>query len=166
MAHHGLHLQRLGVEKSTARQVYLLHMGELAACPTRLGLPSRRFACLLAADFAVPTGEALRAAEGRLVDAGCVCFGVWGRDCDRAHECMDELIAARECESGEALPIVTTCHGEEMLEDAVAAMLVGAAPDPLFDDDCRAVVLAVVGGPERVSAVRRSAAAVLALPAR
>lgn len=166
MAHHGLHLQRLGVEQTTHRQVYLLHMGELAACPTRLALPSRRFACLLAADFAVPSGEALRAFEARLVDAGCVCFGAWGRDCDRAHECMDELIAAREFETGIALPIVNTCHGEEMLEDAVAAMLVASSPDPLFDADCRAVVLAVVGGPDRVAAVRRGARAVLAQSAR
>jgi hypothetical protein len=157
MGFHRLHLQRLGEESVSGRATYLLHIGELAKCPAGLALASPRFLCLLAADFARPGAEEIKAFAARLIDAGCVYFAVWGHDCARAHELVDELIAQREAESGSALPIACLCQLEETLEEAVAAVMLSARPDSLYAAECRSVVLAVVGGPARLSQVRRIA---------
>jgi hypothetical protein len=63
-------------------------------------------------------GDAVSRVAAGVLDAGIVVISVWGQDCERGHDIFDdEYVGDGTVER--ALPLITTWHADETLEDAV-----------------------------------------------
>src|SRR5689334_281425 len=90
----------------------LLHLEDISALPPVLGLSSSHFTAFLAADFTNLESTAIAALGEKLLSIGCVYFCIWGPDCERAHDIIDEVCF-------DAKPtIMTTWHSKETLDQA------------------------------------------------
>lgn len=82
------------------------------------------------------SNEKLLEGAEQLLRKGAVYVCAWGPDCERVHDCFDEIIASKALESSDKV-IMTTWHSKEGLEDALWFFLNVAYPDDAFKPDCR-----------------------------
>lgn len=96
-----------------------LHLPSLAAWPEPPPLTSKRFQLFLAMDARRIDDGVLLAFARMIVKQGLALASVWGPDCERVHDRIDDaVIEARPEEDPESV-ILTTGHDRETLEEAL-----------------------------------------------
>jgi hypothetical protein len=148
-------IERLGKDETWERDLFTVQLNRIGELPDNLGLPSRYFACLLAWDASEVSADEIRSVGQKLVDQGAAYFCLWGPDCERVHDLIDEVEAARE----EANPddqsvIMTSWHHDEPLSEAIWFVLRCALPDDPYIDDCKSTLAISIGSSEWATEIR------------
>ncbi len=81
------------------------------------------FACLLIWDAAGIPPETVGRVADALLDAGGVAFDVWGTDCERVHDVLDESAAERDPDPTVESVVLTSWHEHEPLAEAIFSFL-------------------------------------------
>jgi hypothetical protein len=86
----------LGREDVHERELFMIEIDRIDQLPADLHLPCRYFACLLAWDATEVSADTIRSVGQKLIGQGAAHFCLWGPDCERVHDLIDELEARRE----------------------------------------------------------------------
>jgi hypothetical protein len=130
------------------RELFLLSVDELSEI---FPLPEREnstFALLLAMNGKENVVGDLGNVPEQLLKEGLVYLCAWGEDCERIHDIFDEVAVQIEIESNQEMPIMTTWHNKESLDEALWFLLYCAIPDDLYYDTCKTVYVVSVGNNE------------------
>jgi len=130
------------------RQICYLNVAEFRTLPSKYDLPSVNFVLFLACDAAgLPVDEIYDWAY-EIINNGLSYVCLWGEDCERVHDIIDEAIVMREIESGIELPLImTTWHTNDTLDEALWFALYNTLDDDFPDSNV--VLVANVGDGER-----------------
>jgi hypothetical protein len=109
--------------------------------PTSTALPSNRFRLFVAADITDVSVDAITEFASAALSRGMVYLCAWGRDCERFHDVVDEVVV--EDELGERRfvgptandAVMTTWHENETLEEALDFFTTLAVPTDGFAAD-------------------------------
>ena len=150
-----MEIKRLGRQKAWERDLFLLELNDIGEVPGNLRFLSRYFVCLLAWDAREASADEIRSVGQNLIDQGAAYFCLWGADCERVHDLIDEVEALRE----EANPddqsvIMTSWHRDEPLSEAIWFVLHCALPDDPYIDDCKATLAVSIGSSEWAAQIR------------
>ncbi len=116
--------------------------------PTTLGLPAKRFRLFVAANVKDTSTDVLSDFASAALSNGMVYFCAWGRDCERFHDIVDEVVVEDDLDerrfSGPTASdvVMTTWHEDENLEEALDFFVTCAVPTDGFaaDSDFRLVI--------------------------
>lgn len=121
--------QLVGNEVATERQIWLLKLDGLQFGFGWDDLQGQKFACLLAVDARSVPSDELSAFCSHLIGLGCAYFCVWGPDCERVHDIMDEEVIGDDPPTTDIGCLMTTWHAKESLAEAVEFFLTCTVPD-------------------------------------
>jgi hypothetical protein len=102
--------------------------------PTSVNLPTNRFRLFVAADVSEVSANALADFARAALCSGMVYFCAWGRDCEKFHDIVDEVIAhdyagERKFAGPTAMDtVMTTWHENETREEALDFFTASAIP--------------------------------------
>jgi len=117
----------------------ILNLPDFQSFPTLFGLSVPHFVVFLAADFTGVEPVTIADLGARLVRHGCVYFCIWGQDCERAHDIIDESCIAIE-------PVImTTWHSDESLDQALWLFAFNAYPDETYMNAATGKVAICIG---------------------
>jgi len=117
-------------------------------------LPTKYFVCLLAADFSNVSVTRISDVALTLVSVGCCYFLCWGPGCERAHDIIDETLAAANLDVIDDSVIMTTWHDDETLDEALFFLLTCAMPDDKYFEMTGASVAVSVGNEKVLAQIR------------
>ena len=110
-------LRHLGTSPDSGWDVYFLGVQTPVALPSALSVPSEHFVCLLSWNAQRVPVETISAVAERLLGLGCVYICCRGRDCERVHDVIDEVLVGDGNANVAWLDVMTTWHDNEALED-------------------------------------------------
>ena len=123
----------MAVEKRFA----VIQLAELK-WPTSLQLSSRRFRLFVAADISDTSIDAVSEFASSALSRGIVYFCAWGRDCERFHDVVDDIVLKDTLNDRRFVgptandTVMTTWHEHETLEELSISFLGSAAPTDGF----------------------------------
>lgn len=82
-----------------------------------------------------------------MVNRGTVYICAWGAECERFDTIFDLVAVNLEIEEGRDLPLMTTWHNDESLDEALWFALNVAYPDEKYADSCGSVLAVSVANP-------------------
>lgn len=94
---------------------------------------STNYCLFLAIDATTIPDEIIRSAAKSLIERGLAYFCVWGPDCERVHDLLDQ---ERIREEPEGQCVITTWHAKESLPDALWFFANAVEPDEGFIANC------------------------------
>jgi hypothetical protein len=121
--------QFVGYDATTGRQIWMLTLDALQPAFAWDELHGQKFACLCAMDARSMSSDALSAFCSHLIRLGCAYFCVWGPDCERVHDIMDEEVVGDKPPATDIGCLMTTWHATEPLAEAVDFFLTCTTPD-------------------------------------
>jgi hypothetical protein len=132
-----------------AKQFAVIQLPELR-WPSSLPLSSRRFRLFVAADISDVSVDAVSDFASAALSKGMVYFCAWGRDCERFHDIVDEVIVKDDLGERKFVgptasdTVMTTWHDHESLEEALDFFATCAIPtDGLTVDSAFRLVICV-----------------------
>ena len=105
-------------DESVGHQLVLIEADAVSDLADWPALPSQHFLCFVVWD-APSDIEPVMSLARTLLDEGAVFVSTFGRDCERVHDAIDEVIVTTERERGDDDAIMTTWHASESLEEAI-----------------------------------------------
>ena len=148
-------VERLGREEVWERDLFMLELKDISELPDNLRFPSRYFACLLAWDATGASADEIRSVGQKLIEQGAAYFVLWGADCERVHDLIDEVEAVREqANPDDQSVIMTSWHHNEPLSEAIWFVLHCALPDDPYIEDCKITIAISVGFSEWAAQIR------------
>jgi hypothetical protein len=138
-------------------------VAELASLdwPSTFRVPSKRFRLFVASDSTLIATETMAQFAHSALRAGMVYFSVWGPDCERFHDAVDDVIVADQIGGrlfigpNEADTIMTTWHESETLDEACDFFVNVALPTAGFEADSYYWVALCLNNPEWSATIRR-----------
>jgi low affinity Fe/Cu permease len=135
------------------KQFAVIQLPELK-WPTSNPLPAGRFRLFVAADISDVSVHAISEFASAALSQGMVYFSAWGRDCERLHDIIDEVIV--EDEIGEHRfvgptandVVMTTWHEDETLEEALDFFTTSAIPTNGFAVNSSFRLVICIGNPD------------------
>jgi len=146
-------LESFGQDLVSDRSLYLLELDASADLPPILSFHGRHFVCLLAWDATRVEDSVVADLARRLLEAGGAYFCVFGRDCERVHDIIDQVAVPL---SPKDSVVMTTWHGDESLGEALFYFLRVTWPDERYEATTRAGIAIVVGQPDWAAEVRKA----------
>jgi len=137
--------EKLCVDELTGRDLYFLKMEGPGELSKDIKLPGPYFICLIVWDAKSANVETISEFVKVLLDKGACYICVWGRDCERVHDTIDELCEFRDQTHEPDMAIMTTWHDHESLDDTIWFFLTVTLPDENYIDDCRSSLAITVG---------------------
>jgi hypothetical protein len=135
------------------RQLFLVKAPDLEL-RLDLRVASRHFVCFLACDASGIADSVISAAARNLLEAGAVYFCVWGPECERVHDLIDQVVREQLPDEDDQTVIMTTWHERESLDDALWFSVFTASAADAYADSCRALVAIVVANGNWTSHVK------------
>jgi hypothetical protein len=129
--------------------------------PASLKLPSKRFRLFVAADISELSPGAVADFALDALCSGMVYFCAWGRDCEKFHDIVDEVIAKDDtAERRFAGPtaadvVMTTWHENVNLEEALDFFATCTVPTDGFTPDSSFRLAICVGNPAWAATAKR-----------
>jgi hypothetical protein len=123
------------------------------ALPSALSVPSEHFVCLLSWNAQRVPVETISAVAERLLGLGCVYFCCRGRDCERVHDVIDEVLVGDGNANVAWLDVMTTWHDNEALEDTIDFFLESACPTDRYLSKCTSAVALTIGSEYEVTCI-------------
>ena len=77
-------------------------------------------------------------------DQGAVYLCVWGPDCERVHDIMDEVLADRNFNETDEDVVMTTWHDDETLEEALWFAVNSAFAVGAYEQTCKTLVAVTI----------------------
>jgi hypothetical protein len=126
----------------------------LTDIPTLIQPANTNFVLLLIMNGTQFDSPLIYSAAEKLLDNGMIYACVWGSECERVHDIIDQARFKRHPEETNNNVIITTWHAQESIEEAVWFFLNCAWPATAYQNTCSDWVAAVIGNPEWESRVR------------
>jgi hypothetical protein len=121
--------QLIGYDPASGRRVSLLKFDAFQTAFAWDELQGEKFACLCAMDASPIPVDELSAFCSNLIHLGCAYLCVWGPDCERVHDIMDEEVVGDNPPVTDLGCLMTTWHAKESLGEAVDFFLTCTVPD-------------------------------------
>jgi len=100
--------------------------------------------------------EELEAFASILLELGCAYLCAWGPDCERVHDAMDNCVVGDSPPKSYKGCVMTTCHQEETLEEALEFFLCCTEPDLTFaPDGCKSAIAIAIGSTDWEKAIQQ-----------
>ncbi len=133
----------------------MLELNHIEEVPDKLRLPSRYFACLLAWNATEVSADEIRSVGQKLIDQGAAYFCLWGPDCERVHDLIDEVEAVREqANPDDESVIMTNWHDDQPLSETIWFTLYCTLPDDPYIDDFKSTLAISIGSSEWAAQIR------------
>jgi hypothetical protein len=122
--------------------------------PTSTALPSRRFRLFVAADITSVSVDVISEFASAALSRGMVYFCAWGRDCERFHDIVDEVIVEDELAERRFVGptandrVMTTWHEKDTLEEGLDFFTTFAVPTDGFAADSSFRLVICVDNPD------------------
>lgn len=140
------------------KNFYLCGAETLNSLVSQISPNSSHYGLFLAVDSRnIETKTILEAAES-LIPKGLAYLCAWGPDCERVHDCFDELLSEANPEPTEADVVMTTWHDHETLEEALSYFANSAGAAANYATSCKDWIAAVVGNQDWQDRVRTTLA--------
>ena len=148
--------QRVGRDDEFGRDLFVLELPTAHDLPDHLKLASPKFACLLAWDATDVTGEDISIIARKLLQAGAVYLCVWGPDCERVHDIIDDEQVAADPNETDDNVVMTTWHSKEPLSEAIFFALENSEAARDYTDDCRSTIGISIGSTAWAKEIRQA----------
>ncbi len=125
------------------RSVNLLHIRDWNL-PKEVCNHHTQFICMIVGDASEIPEEQISSLAAQLIQSGMVYLCAWGPDCSRVHDLTDLILVDQELESGNEIPVMTTWHIHESLDDALWFALNSACPAEEYETACSSLIILVV----------------------
>jgi hypothetical protein len=122
--------------------------------PTSVELPGSRFRLFVAADISDVSTDVVSQFVAEALDRGMVYFCAWGRDCERFHDIVDEVVLQDGLGKRKSVgstandTVMTTWHDHESLEEALDFFISSALPTQGFAADSSFRLVICVRSPD------------------
>jgi hypothetical protein len=122
--------------------------------PASVRLSGRRFRLFVAADIRDVSVDAVSEFASVALDRGMVYFCAWGRDCERFHDIVDEVVVQDGLSERRFVgptandTVVTTWHEHESLNEALDFFAGSAIPTQGFAADSSFRLVICIGNPD------------------
>jgi hypothetical protein len=122
--------------------------------PASILLPFSRFRLFVAADVSEVSVDAISEFASAALSRGMVYFCAWGRECERLHDIVDEVIVGDDLGERRFVgptpndTVMTTWHKDEGLEEALDFFSTLAVPTEGFATNSNFRLVICVGNPE------------------
>lgn len=129
--------------------------------PSDMVIPSKRFRLFVAADVSASAVETISDFALQALNHGMVCFSVWGPDCRRFHDIMDEVTVDDELGDRKYVgpndydTIMTDWHEKVTLEEAIDFFVNLAYPTGGFEAGSNYWLAISVGNEEWARTIRQ-----------
>lgn len=90
------------------------------------------------------------------LDQGAVYVSVWGPDCERVHDIIDEVLVDRSHDATDEDVIMTTWHDDETLEEVLWFAVNSAFPAGAYEETCKTLVVIAVGSQDWGSLIAKT----------
>jgi hypothetical protein len=137
----------VGYDDITERRLYVLSVAEPEQVPERIVLSSPRFACLIAWNANETSTDTIARVARKLLDSGAVYVCVWGSDCERVHDIVDEVSVGPTPPPVLDKVVMTSWHAHEPLSEAIWFVLRTSWPDEAYELGCNATLGLSIGSP-------------------
>ena len=149
-------IERVGRDDVSQRDLFVLNAATVTDVPSRFSLSSKSFVCLLVWDALTATVDEISSVARKLLDGGAVYIAIWGQDCSRVHDIIDEEFVGPNPTGAESPVVITTWHEREELADAIRFVLVAAVPDDGFQADCACTLAIAIGSSTAAVQIRKA----------
>lgn len=126
----------------------------LTDLPALIQPENTNFVLLLAVDGTKVDSALVYSAVKKLLDKGMVYVCVWGPDCERVHDTIDQAIIQQNPDETDTNVVITTWHDKDPISEAVWFFLNCAWPADDYVHTCSDWVAAVIGNPAWEAEVR------------
>jgi hypothetical protein len=122
--------------------------------PTAHNLPTKRLRLFVAADVTELSADALADFAWAALCSGMVYFCAWGRDCERFHDIVDEVVVQDALGDRRFVgptandTVMTTWHEHESLNEALDFFTGSAIPTQGFATDSSLRLVICIGNPD------------------
>jgi hypothetical protein len=121
----------------------------LASGPKDLSSPiaihGKHCVLFLAMDACPMSADEISSIANWALDQGAVYLCVWGPDCERVHDIIDEAVVSRNPGETDEDVIMTTWHEDETIEEALWFAVNSAFPAGAYEQTCKTFVTIAVG---------------------
>jgi hypothetical protein len=146
----------VGYDDTTERKLYVLSVAEAEQVPESIVLSSPRFVCLISWHANGTSVDTIARVARKLLDSGAVYVCVWGSDCERVHDIVDEVSLGPEPPLVLERVVMTTWHTDEPLSEAIWFVLRCSSPDEGYEAGCNATLGLSIGSSESAAEMRRA----------
>jgi hypothetical protein len=146
--------EKLGRDDGLGRDLFLLSISRPQDMPGAISISTPRFVCLLAWDARAAGVEEISAIARQLLNAGAVYVCVWGPDCERVHDIIDEEAVGPNPEVLTDSVVMTTWHTHDSLADVLHFVLVSAFPDDGYAEGCGSTLGIAIGSAQWTAEIR------------
>jgi hypothetical protein len=122
--------------------------------PALIQPSNAHFVLFLAIDGTKVNTEVIFSVAEKLLDQGMVYACVWGPDCERVHDRIDQPRFWRKPDETDSNVVITTWHAEDPLAEAVWFFLNCTWPAQDYVHTCSDWIAAVIGNPAWEAEVR------------
>jgi len=147
--------------KEPAKDLYFSVVETLESAVRELQPSSRYFGLFIAVDALQIKSERILALAEALIPKGLACLCAWGPDCERVHDCFDEIEVATNIESTDDNVVMTTWHDDETLSEALWYFVNSAFAVEKYRADCKDWLTIVIGNPAWETEARAALAAII-----
>ena len=158
-------MERLGTytqpfeELGPQRTLYVCSVGTFEGLAEEVQPSSRYFGLFVAMDARGVDDRLIRKVADGLVAKGLASCCVWGPDCQRVHDRLDDAaFVANSLDEGTDDVIMTTWHDGDTLREALRYFVEGALATPKYEPACTDWIAVSVGNPEWASVIRKKLA--------
>ena len=145
----------VGTDRENNRDLYVVEISKPEDIPQPFAKTGKFFTALIVWNAGGVEVETISKLAKRLIDAGGVSFCIWGTDCERVHDIIDEEWVGNGNDPQLDETVMTTWHDDEPLAKAVwYALHLGAFPIDKFFDECRSVIAFCIGCPKLAAEIR------------
>jgi hypothetical protein len=130
----------LGSDPRTGRDLFMLDVSAPSRIPDAISLSSQHFICFIACDGLIWSIDDIGEAAARLARSGAVYFCIWGPDCERVHDVVDEVLVGARGDIGNDEVVPTTWHDEEELREALGFAARVAKPATAYEKTCSSIL--------------------------
>jgi hypothetical protein len=145
--------ERVCNEKFLERELFVLELETPDEFPDRISLSSPRFACLLALDAREVKFDNVGRFARKLLDSGAAYICVWGPDCERVHDIIDQEEIGPNPPPVVDRVVITTWHAESLAE-ATWNVLFCSCPDEPYAAGCDSTLGISIGSREWATEIR------------
>jgi hypothetical protein len=131
----------MGRSKTFNRSVHLIAAQDISSVSIPDKGPQECFVCFVTLDSVPVTTARVYEFADRLLQAGCAYICVWGPDCERWHDIIDEAAAYLDASASAPKAVMTTWHSGESMADALFYFFTCTVPDDNFSTCESALIL-------------------------
>ena len=141
-------------EELSPKRVSFCAAQSLTELPALIKPRNSHFVLFLALDASKLDPVGIYATAEQLLDLGMVWACVWGADCEKVHDIIDQAKWKKNPNESDDNVVMTTWHDKEPLSEAVWFFLNCAFAVPAYEKTCDDWIAAVIGNPKWEKKVR------------